>query len=152
MAFMGAAIEEARKAAVKGEVAVGAVAVHDGKIIARAHNTKEASRDPTAHAEVTLLRRAAEAMGARRLTGVTVYATLEPCPMCAGAMVLARIDRLVFGAYDPKMGAVRTLYKIADDDRLNHQMEICGGVRQEECVQLLRSFFERLRSGRETAP
>jgi len=154
LAFMGAAIEEARIAAEKGEVAVGAVAVYNGEIIARAHNTKETGKDPTAHAEIILLRRAAESLGSWRLAGVTVYVTLEPCPMCAGAMVLARIDRLVFGAYDPKMGAVRTLFRIADDQRLNHRIDICGGVREGECVQLLKAFFAQLRSkaGNEPGP
>jgi len=146
LAFMGAAIEEARAAAEKGEVAVGAVAVYNGEIIARAHNTKETGKDPTAHAEITLLRRTAESLRSWRLAGVTVYVTLEPCPMCAGAMVLARIDRLVFGAFDPKMGAVRTLFRIADDRRLNHRIDICGGVRENECVRLLRDFFAQLRS------
>jgi len=143
--FMKAALEEARAALQKGEVAVGAVAVFDGKIIARAHNTKETRRDPTAHAEMNLLRIASKALGTWRLTGVTVYVTLEPCPMCAGAMVLARIDRLVYGAHDLKMGAIRSLYRIADDERLNHRMEIQGGVLERECADLLSAFFAELR-------
>jgi len=143
--FMDAAIEEARAAAAEGEVPVGAVAVLGGEIIARARNAKEKLRDPTAHAEMSLLRKTAEKLGAWRLTGVTVYVTLEPCPMCAGAMVLARIDRLVFGTHDPKMGAVRTFYSIADDPRLNHVMEITSGVRENECAQILSDFFRELR-------
>jgi len=150
--FMEAAIDEARAASVKNEVAVGAVAVFEGKIIARAHNTKETSMDPTAHAEITVLRRAAKARGTWRLTGVTVYSTLEPCPMCAGAMVLASIDWLVYGANDPKMGAVRSLFEIADDERLNHCIEIKGGVLDEKCAGLLRSFFSELRSKSKVEP
>lgn len=143
--FMEAAISEAKAAAASGEVPIGAVAVRDGEIIARARNEKENGRDPTAHAEVILLRETAKILGGWRLSGVTVYVTLEPCPMCAGAMVLARIDRLVFGTLDPKMGAVRTLYNIADDPRLNHRIEITAGVREAECAAMLSDFFRERR-------
>ncbi len=147
--FMHEALREARAASGKGEVAVGAVAVYGDEVIARAHNVKEVTLDPTAHAEMLLIKEAARVLGSWRLYGVTVYATLEPCPMCAGAMVLARIDRLVFGAYDRKMGAVRTLYRIGDDKRLNHRIEVCGGVCEEDCAGLLSEFFTNLRNNRE---
>jgi len=143
---MREALREARSASEKGEVAVGAVAVYENEVVARAHNMKEASLDPTAHAEMLLIRETARVLGSWRLSGVTVYVTLEPCPMCAGALVLARIDRLVFGACDRKMGAVRTLYRIGDDRRLNHRMEICGGVCEEDCARLLSEFFLNLRN------
>lgn len=146
--FMQEALRQARAASGKGEVAVGAVAVYGGEIIARAHNEKEVSFDPTAHAEILLIREASRVLGSWRLYGVTVYVTLEPCPMCAGAMVLARIDRLVFGAYDRKMGAVRTLYRLGDDKRLNHRIEVCGGVCEDDCAGLLSDFFSNLRSNK----
>jgi len=144
--FMGLAIEEARKAFGDGEAPVGAVAVKDGNIIARARNMKESRSDPTSHAEIELLKQVASMLGGWRLTGVTVYVTLEPCPMCAGGMVLARIDRLVYGAPDPKMGAVRTLYRIADDPRLNHRIEVTEGVMAKECGDILTSFFKLKRA------
>lgn len=143
--FMGIALKEAKKAFNEGEVPVGAVAVWNGKIIAKAVNLKETRADPTAHAEIEVIKAAARKLDAWRLTGVTVYVTLEPCPMCAGAFVLARIDRLVYGASDPKMGAIRSLYCIADDDRLNHRMEITAGVMADECGEILTRFFKKRR-------
>lgn len=140
--FMKIALKEAEKAFQEDEVPVGAVAVKEGKIIARARNKREKKGDPTAHAEIELLRRVAKRLGGWRLKGVTIYATLEPCPMCAGALVLARIDRLVYGASDEKMGAVSSLFKIANDDRLNHRISITEGVLAEESGQLLKRFFE----------
>lgn len=144
--FMGLALEEAGRAFEEGEIPVGAIAVKDGIVIARSRNAKEMRADPTAHAEIELLRQVARELGAWRLKGVTIYVTLEPCPMCAGAMVLARIDRLVYGASDPKMGAIRTLYRLADDQRLNHRIEVTEGVMAKECGDILTRFFELRRS------
>ena len=146
--FMREALVEARKAFEKGEVPVGAIVVRDGEIIGRGHNLRESSNDPTAHAEMLALREAAERVGSWRLNGTTVYVTLEPCPMCAGALVLARVDRLVFGASDPKAGAVVSLMNLLSDERLNHQVEFERGVLAEECSELLREFF-RLRRRRD---
>ena len=145
LGFMDMALEEARLAFGKDEVPVGAVLVRDGEVIARAHNQREAQNDPTAHAEILALREAGKKAGNFRLKGVTLYVTLEPCPMCSGAAVLARIDRLVYGATDPKMGAAHTLYNIPTDARLNHQMEVISGVKDRECADLLSKFFEKLR-------
>ncbi len=143
--FMGLALEEASAAAAEGEVPVGAVVVREGEVVSRAHNRREAEHDPTSHAEIVAIREAARKLGRWRLSDCTVYATLEPCPMCAGAMHQARIERLVYGATDPKAGAVGTLYDIAGDERLNHRFEVTPGVRAEECAELLRSFFADLR-------
>ncbi len=143
--FMGLALEEASAAAAEGEVPVGAVVVREGEVVSRAHNRREAEHDPTSHAEIVAIREAARKLGRWRLSDCTVYATLEPCPMCAGAMHQARIERLVYGATDPKAGAVGTLYDIAGDERLNHRFEVTPGVRAEECAELLRSFFAYLR-------
>jgi len=139
--FMRAALEEARAAGERGEVPVGAVAVSEGQIIARAGNRTIGDCDPTAHAEMVVLREAAQAVGNYRLAGVTLYVTIEPCAMCAGAMVQARIDRLVFGADDPKGGAVRSCFSILDDPQLNHQVEVTSGVLAHEAADLLKSFF-----------
>ncbi len=139
--FMRAALEEARAAGERGEVPVGAVAVSEGQIIARAGNRTIGDCDPTAHAEMVVLREAAQAVGNYRLAGVTLYVTIEPCAMCAGAMVQARIDRLVFGAEDPKGGAVRSCFSILDDPQLNHQVEVTSGVLAHEAADLLKSFF-----------
>ncbi len=148
-ALMDLALAEARAAAMVGEVPVGAIVAVDGVPIAAAHNLREGHGDPTAHAELIALQRAAHRLGRWRLSGATVYVTLEPCAMCAGAMVLARVDRLVYGATDPKAGAVRSLYRIADDERLNHRIAIGEGVCGEESSALLRSFFAaRRRKGR----
>ncbi|MEW6307937.1 MAG: tRNA adenosine(34) deaminase TadA [Bacillota bacterium] len=143
---MGLAIAEARLALAEGEVPVGAVAVHEGGVIARGHNRRETWRDPTAHAELLVLRECAARLGRWRLTGVTLYVTLEPCPMCAGAMWAARLDEVVFGASDPKTGAAGSLYTIPTDPRLNHQVRVIGGVLADECGSLLREFFASRRN------
>ncbi len=139
--YMDIALEEARAAAAHGDVPIGAVVVRDGEILARARNAREALHDPTAHAEILALRTAGVSAGEWRLAGCTLYVTLEPCAMCAGAAVLARIERLVYGATDPKAGAVRSLYNIADDRRLNHRVEIVDGVREAACAAVLADFF-----------
>ena len=143
--YMLEAVKEAARAAEEGEVPVGAVIVKDGQIIARAHNRIEASRRSSAHAEMLALEAAEEMLGAKWLTGATMYVTLEPCSMCAGAMVLARIARLVIGTDDPKTGACGSLYNIASDERLNHSIEITRGVLAEECSALLKEFFRSRR-------
>jgi tRNA(adenine34) deaminase len=145
LAMMRRALGLAEKAAEQGEVPVGAVLVVDGAIVAEAYNEREQAKDPTAHAELLAIARAAKALDRWRLTGATLYVTLEPCPMCAGAMVNARIDRLVYGADDPKAGAVRSLFAIADDARLNHRVAIEKGVLAAECGELLRTFFKQKR-------
>lgn len=144
--WMNAALEEARAAAAVGDVPVGAVVVHDGAIIGRGRNRRELDRDPTAHAELVALREAARVLGHWRVEA-TLFVTQEPCPMCAGAIVNARVRRLVFGCPNPKAGAVITLYQIPTDARLNHRVEVVGGIRSEECAGLLRSFFVELRRG-----
>jgi tRNA(adenine34) deaminase len=138
---MGLALQEAAAAADHDDVPVGAVAVVDGAVVARRHNERERLADPTAHAELLTLRDAAAAVGTWRLAAVTLVVTLEPCPMCAGALVAARVGRLVFGAYDPKAGACGTLYNLCADPRLNHEVEITGGVRAGEAADLLAAFF-----------
>ena len=143
--FMRLALAEAREARRRNEVPVGALAVHTGRVIGRAHNQRELLQDPTAHAEMIVLTQAAAALRSWRLTGVVLYVTLEPCAMCAGAMVLARIERLVYGAADPKAGAVRSLYEILDDPRLNHRVPSVGGVLADECASLLQEFFRARR-------
>ena len=139
--YMRIALQEAGAALDHGDVPVGAVIVHDGVVIARAHNQREQLKDPTAHAEMIALTQAAAALEAWRLTGCTVYVTVEPCVMCAGALVLARVSRLVYGADDPKAGACASLYRIPSDPRLNHGIETASGVLAEECAGLLREFF-----------
>ena len=143
--YMLEAVREAARAAEEGEVPVGAVIVKDGRIVARAHNRIEAARRSSAHAEMLALEAAEEALGAKWLTGATMYVTLEPCSMCAGAMVLARLSRLVIGADDPKTGACGSLYNIASDARLNHRIEITRGVLAGECSALLKDFFRQKR-------
>lgn len=140
--FMLVALEEARRAAWAGEVPVGAVLVKDGALICADRNRREELADGTAHAEILVIRKGGETSGHWRLEDCTLYVTLEPCPMCAGAMVQARIKRLVFGAYDPKTGAAGTLYDIVRDKRLNHRLEVTGGVLEEECATLLQEFFQ----------
>lgn len=142
---MELALEEARLAADKGEVPIGAVVVYEGEVIARAHNRREADADPSAHAEFSALLEAARILGRWRLTGCTVYVTLEPCLMCAGLMVNARIDRCVYGASDPKGGALGTLYDVSADPRLNHAFAVTPGVCACESADLLRSFFRSRR-------
>jgi tRNA(adenine34) deaminase len=146
--MMQAALQEARLAMARGEVPVGAVVVHDGMIIARAHNGREGLQDPTAHAEILALRCASLALGRWRLTGCTLYVTLEPCAMCAGAMVLARIDRLAFGCRDPKAGACGSIVDLVRDPRLNHRIEVTSGALEAECGQILTEFFTQRRSKR----
>jgi tRNA(adenine34) deaminase len=148
LTFMGLALDEARLAEEAGEVPVGCVIVHDGAVIARAHNLREEIQDPTAHAELLALRDAAHALGTWRLSGATCFVTLEPCPMCAGALVNARVDRVVFAAEDPKAGATTTLYTIGTDLRLNHRFALTAGVRRDESAELLKRFFGSIREKR----
>jgi tRNA(Arg) A34 adenosine deaminase TadA len=142
---MALALDEAREAAGHGDVPIGCVITRGGEVIARAHNARERDEDPTAHAEVLALRAAAAALGSWRLDGCSAYVTLEPCVMCAGAMVLARVERLVYAAQDPKAGAVRSLYNIADDARLNHRIAVTAGVLEDEAAELLRTYFSAKR-------
>jgi tRNA(adenine34) deaminase len=135
------ALAEARAALEHEDVPVGAVIVREGRVIGRAHNQRELLRDPTAHAEILALTQAAAALEQWRLTGATLYVTLEPCAMCAGALVMARVDALVYGADDPKAGAVRSLYRLCEDARLNHRLRVTPGVLADECGELLRDFF-----------
>jgi len=144
--WMDEAIAEARAAAAHGDVPVGAVAVAGTGVVGRGHNRREADRDPTAHAEVLALRALAALAGAWNLDGSTLYVTQEPCPMCAGAIVNARVARLVYGCDNPKAGAVRTLYALVEDPRLNHRVQVTRGVRASECGALLSEFFKRLRN------
>jgi tRNA(adenine34) deaminase len=143
--WMKAALAEAKKARAEGEVPVGAVVVKDGVVIGRGHNQVEGLKDPTAHAEILAIGAAATTIGSWRLEGATIYVTLEPCTMCAGAIVLARLDRLVYGARDPKAGACGTLMNVPRDERLNHLVEVEPGFMEGECSFILRSFFEELR-------
>ncbi|MCS7171930.1 MAG: tRNA adenosine(34) deaminase TadA [Armatimonadetes bacterium] len=145
---MREALLEARRAAAYGEVPVGCVVARDGRILARAHDRRESLRDPTAHAEILALREAARFLGSWRLEGCTLAVTVEPCAMCAGAIVLARVARLVYGAGSPKSGAVRSLFRICEDPRLNHRVEVIPGVLAEEAAQLLQAFFGGLRRPR----
>lgn len=143
---MGLALDEARKAGEAGEVPVGAVVVVDGEVVGAAGNAREAEGDPTAHAEILALRQAARALGTWRLSGAVMYVTLEPCPMCAGALVAARIGRLVFGAVDPKAGACGSLYNLCADPRLNHELPVLAGVRAAEAAALLSDWFASRRT------
>lgn len=150
-AFMQQALREAESALAEDEVPIGAVIVRDGRVIASAHNQREQLRDPTAHAEMIAITQAASVLGNWRLEGCTLYVTLEPCAMCAGAAVLARLPRVVYGAADPKAGAVATLYRLLDDPRLNHRAEVIGGVLAETCGEMLSRFFAGKR-GRAALP
>ncbi len=143
--FMQIALEEAEQALRENEVPVGAVVVFDGRVIARAHNQREQLRDPTAHAEMIAITQAAESRQSWRLDGCTLYVTLEPCPMCAGAILQARLPMLVYGASDPKAGAVDSLFRLLDDKRLNHRVETIGGVQAEPCGEILSRFFQEQR-------
>lgn len=143
---MRLALEEASLGAAYGEVPVGCVIAQGDRVIARAHDRRESLQDPTAHAEVLAIREAARFLGSWRLEGCTLTVTVEPCAMCAGAIVLARIPRLVYGAPNPKAGAVRSLFRICEDPRLNHRVQVRGGVLEEEAKALLQAFFIRLRS------
>jgi tRNA(adenine34) deaminase len=143
--FMRLALEEAEAAMAEGEVPVGAVIVHDERLIASAHNQREQLRDPTAHAEMIAITQAAEALGSWRLERCTLYVTLEPCPMCAGAILQARIPTVVYGAADPKGGAVHTLYQLLTDPRLNHRVQCVSGVLLAPCGEILTRFFQQQR-------
>ncbi|MGY4645018.1 nucleoside deaminase [Cellulomonas sp. URHB0016] len=145
---MGLALDEARKASLAGDVPVGAVVLgSDGTVVGRGHNVREAAADPTGHAEIVALRTAADRLGRWRLDDCTLVVTLEPCLMCAGATVLARVPRLVLGAWDPKAGACGSQFDVVRDRRLNHQVEVVGGVRADEAGWLLRAFFDAQRDG-----
>ncbi|MCB9779481.1 MAG: nucleoside deaminase [Alphaproteobacteria bacterium] len=146
--FMALALAQARDAAAIGEVPVGAVIVRDGEVVGAAHNRREVDQDPTAHAELLAIRQAAQHIGDWRLEGCTLYVTLEPCAMCAGAMVLARIDRCVYGCTDPKGGFMGTLGALHEDPRLNHRFPVTPGVLGEDAAELLRQFFRALRASR----
>jgi tRNA(adenine34) deaminase len=143
--FMGLALEQARAAPEHGDVPIGAVVVRGGKVVASARNERELRRDPTAHAEILALREATAGTDSWRLDDATMYVTLEPCPMCAGALVLARVERLVYGTADPRAGAALSLYNIVQDPRLNHNVEIATGVLGDECAGLLKAFFHSKR-------
>ena len=144
-AFMRLAYQQAEMALAENEVPIGAVIVHQGKVIAAAHNQREGLRDPTAHAEMIAITQAAESLASWRLAGCTMYVTLEPCPMCAGAILQARITELVYGAPDPKAGAVHSLFRLLDDQRLNHRVQTVCGVMIEECGSILTRFFQEQR-------
>jgi tRNA(adenine34) deaminase len=143
--YMKLALEQAGIAEENGDVPIGAVIVKDGQIIAKAYNQREQLQDPTAHAEIIALTQAAAALENWHLNGCTIYVTLEPCPMCAGALVLARMDRLVYACDDPKTGACGSLYNIVRDDRLNHRLEVTSGVLAAECGAILQNFFQHRR-------
>jgi tRNA(adenine34) deaminase len=144
--MMRLALEEAAKAPAIGEIPIGAVIVREGQILAKAHNYREIWQDPTAHAEIVAIRAAASALGSWRLIDTTLYVTVEPCAMCMGALMLARIPRLVFGTRDPKAGACGSVVDLSIESRLNHQVLVTGGVVEEECQVLLQHFFRRLRA------
>jgi len=143
--FMFKAIELAREAALVGEVPIGAIIVKGGEVIAGTHNLREVCHDATAHAEILAIRQAGQALGTWRLSGCTLYVTIEPCPMCAGALLQSRIDRLVYGADDPKAWADRSLLEIVQNPKLNHRIEVTAGVLADECADLVRSFFQKRR-------
>ena len=143
--YMRFALEEANKAFAIEEVPIGAVVIYDNEVIGRGYNLRESENDPTAHAEIIAIREAAAAISSWRLADCTLYVTIEPCPMCAGALLQARADRVVYGADDPKAGAVNSLYNLLDDERFNHQVEVKKGVLAEECREIIKKFFRCLR-------
>ena len=147
LTFMRMALEEAAKASDVGEVPIAALIVQDSQVLAKAHNYRELWQDPTAHAEIIAIRAAAAALGTWRLTGTTLYVTVEPCAMCIGAIILARVSRVVFGAWDPKGGACGSVLDLTHEPRLNHHVEIVSGLLEEESQTLLQQFFRRLRTG-----
>lgn len=147
-ALMALALAEAEAAPAHGDVPIGAVVVHGGEVIARAHNRRDVDGDPTAHAEILALRAAAKALGTWYLTDCELYVTLEPCAMCAGALVLARVRSLTFGAPDPKAGACGSVFNLVQSPRLNHRLEVSGGVLGERCAEVLSAFFEELRASK----
>ena len=146
--YMMLAIDEAKKAETLGEVPIGAVIVHDGKVIASAHNLRETTQNAVTHAELSAIQLACETLGSWRLENAVLYVTLEPCPMCAGAILQSRIPRVVYGARDPKGGCVHTFYQLLNDPRFNHECEVKEGVLAEECGQLLTNFFRAIRRKR----
>lgn len=146
--FMGEALQEAQKAFDLKEVPIGAVVVKDGIIVGRGHNLRETAKDPTAHAEMIAIREASKTLGGWRLMDCDLYVTIEPCPMCAGAIMLSRIKRLIIGAMDPKGGAAGSLLSIPEDERFNHQTEIVQGIREEECSSIMKEFFRELRKSK----
>ena len=143
--FMALALQEARQAGELGEVPIGAVLVWEGQVVGRGSNRREIDQDPTAHAEMLAIRHAARNQGSWRLLDTTLYVTLEPCTMCMGAIILARIPRLVFACRDPRAGAVGSIYDFSQDERFNHRVEVTEGILEQECSQLLSGFFQRLR-------
>lgn len=146
--YMGKALEEAQIAYAVGEIPIGAVIIYKKKAIARAYNLRESLPDATAHAEVLAIEKACRALGTWRLTGCTLYVTVEPCPMCAGAIVNSRLDRVVYGCDDPKAGAVRSLFQIVDNPSLNHSCAVTSGIRANECADLMKRFFREQRKRR----
>jgi tRNA(adenine34) deaminase len=146
--WMALALEQAQLAADKGEVPVGAVVIHGEKVIAKTHNLRESNKDPLAHAELLAIASAAQLLGRWRLIDCTLFVTLEPCPMCAGAIVNSRLDRIVYGTGDPRAGACGTIFNIVEDERLNHRPEVVRGVLKEPCSQILSKFFKDLRAKR----
>ncbi len=149
--YMGKALEEARLAAAVGEIPIGAVIIYQKKAIARAYNLRESLPCATAHAELLAIEKACRVLGRWRLTGCTLYVTVEPCPMCAGAIVNSRLDRVVYGCDDPKAGAVRSLFHIVDNPALNHRVCVTAGVRQDECAGLMKQFFRQRRTKKRPA-
>jgi len=148
--WMGKALAQAANAGAKGEVPIGAVLVKDGVVVGRGYNLRESRQDPCAHAELLAIRQAARRLRAWRLTGTVLYVTLEPCPMCMGAIILARVERLVFGSFDPKAGAAGSLYDLTSDHRFNHRVAVTSGVRGAECSAILSDFFRELRQKKKT--
>jgi tRNA(adenine34) deaminase len=144
--FMRCALQEAQKAYQKGEAPIGAVIVKEGKIIAKGHNLREKNNDPTAHAEVIAIKKAAKKLRSWRLVDCDLYVTLEPCAMCAGAIIQARVDKLCFGAFDPKAGAAGSVVNLFEEERWNHKVEVKRGILEQECSKILRNFFRGLRS------
>lgn len=144
--WMGLALDEARKAYEEGEVPIGAVLVMNGEVLAAAHNMRETWHDATAHAEIIAIREACGKLGRWRLTGATLYVTIEPCPMCAGALVMSRADRVVYGSADYKAGAVESIFNVVQNAALNHRLEVTAGVREDECAGLMRRFFRERRN------
>ncbi len=146
--YMGLALDEARKAYEIGEIPIGAVLVMNDEVVAKGHNMREIWHDATAHAEMIVIRESCQKLKRWRLTGATLYVTIEPCPMCAGALVLSRVDRLVYGSSDYKAGAVESIFNIVQNDALNHSMVVASGVRSDECAEIMRDFFRSRRKNK----
>lgn len=147
---MGLALDEAQKAYDIGEVPIGAVLIMDGQVVASGHNMRESWHDATAHAEMIAIREACQKLGRWRLTGLTLYVTIEPCPMCAGALVMSRVDRLVYGSADAKAGAIESIFNIAQNEALNHSMMVTAGIRADECALIMKNFFRQRRKKNDT--